>query len=319
MQAILPPVDRALLREELTPDRFVRPTNKGGNEIYIINHHTAPHTMQEIGRLRELSFRSAGGGTGKAVDIDEFDTSDHPYQQLLVWNPQEEEIVGGYRFIPCTDAITAHGIELSTTELLTFTDTFVAEYLPVTIELGRSFVQPRYRPGPDNRAGLFSLDNLWDGLGALVAIYPDIRYLFGKVTMYPHFQREARDLILAFLQHFFPPHYELARPVHALMPTCDTSAFIASIQGMSYKDAHRVLNGLVRDLGENIPPLVNSYMNLSGTMMTFGTAINPHFGDVEETGIMIIIADIYLSKKERHVDTYLGYLRGEEGGGRTEG
>ncbi len=308
MQELIPPVDRDLLLSELNEETFVRYTNKGQNEIYIFDHHNAPNALREIGRLRELTFRAAGGGTGKAIDIDEFDTSNRPYQQLTVWNPEDKEFVGGYRFIKCADAITSHGIELSTTELLRFSDTFIEDYLPHTIELGRSFVQPQYRPGPNNRAGLFSLDNLWDGLGVLVVDNPEIRYFFGKVTMYPHFQRKARNLILSFMRHFFKQRYDLAEPTEPILIEHDTSAFIESIQGLNYKDAHRQLNKRVRELGENIPPLVNAYMNLSSSMISFGTAVNSHFGDVEETGIMITIADIYESKKERHIESYLKQL-----------
>lgn len=307
-QDIIPPVDRALLEAELNASTLMRYTNKGGNEIYSVDHRTGPNTVREIGRLRELAFRSAGGGTGKEIDLDEFDLSERPYHQLLVWNPEDKEIIGGYRYILCKNAITDNAIELSTTELLTFSDTFIKDYLPYTIELGRSFVQPRYRPGPNNRAGLFSLDNLWDGLGALLVLHPDMKYFFGKVTMYPHFNREARDLILSFMQHFFPGRYDLAKPMQELKIKHDTRPFIESIKELSYKDAHRILNGKVRELNENIPPLVNAYMNLSATMVTFGTAINPHFGNVEETGILITIDDVYSSKRERHVKTFLSEL-----------
>ena len=306
MEPIIPAISKDVLKSELTSQRFVRTSNNGGNEIYIITHHDSPNVMREIGRLREVTFRAAGGGTGKEIDIDEFDTSEHPYKQLIVWSPVDEEIVGGYRFILCGDAIDKSGkIHLATTELFEFSDKFVREFLPYTIELGRSYVQPKFQPSSENRKGLFSLDNLWDGLGALIVDNPQIKYFYGKVTMYTDFQREARDMILYFMHHYFPDKDRLLWSVKPLKLEYDMTAFGKSMEGLDYKEGHKVLNKLVRDLGEHIPPLINSYMNISPTMRTFDTAINDHFGEVEETGILVHIPDIYPSKKERHVATYV--------------
>lgn len=310
MQPIIEKVDRSLIQQELTPDIFVRPTNNIGNHIYIFSGHQKPNLMKEVGRLREVSFRMAGGGSGKDCDIDEFDTGDHCYKQLIVWNPVDNEVVGGYRFQLCSEARQPDGIyHLSTTEIFNFSETLQRDYFPFTIELGRSFVQPQYQPSAENRKGLFSLDNLWDGLGALVLLYPEIRYFFGKVTMYTDFNREARDLILCFMHHYFPDPDRLVTVNHPISIDTDCTEFISEIKDKPYKEGHHLLNLRVRALGENIPPLFNSYMNLSPTMRTFGTAINSHFGDVEETGIMVTIADIYPSKKDRHIRSYEEYLQ----------
>lgn len=306
MEHIIEPVAKEIIEQELTADKFVRDTNNGNNKIYIITHHNSPNIMREIARLREVTFRAAGGGTGKSIDIDEYDTADAPYQQLIVWSPEEKEIVSGYRFIKCKDApVGADGIiQLATTELFHFSEKFVKEYVPYTIELGRSFVQPKFQPSVDNRKGLFSLDNLWDGLGAILVDNPDIHYFYGKVTMYTDFNVHARDMILAFMNYYFPDAEKLVVPIKPLSIKTDVSQFLKSIEGLNYKDGHKVLNQNVRELGEHIPPLVNAYMNLSATMKTFGTALNDHFGEVEETAIMVKIADIYDAKKERHVSTY---------------
>ena len=306
MQNIIPPIDPGLIERELSEERFVRVTNNGNNHLYIVNQHNAPNVLQEIGRLREIAFRDAGGGTGLACDLDPFDTGEKCYQQLIAWNPREREIMGGYRFIRCGEAgIDQHGIhQLATTELFTFSPLFIEHYLPFTIELGRSFVQPRYQPRPENRQGLFTLDNLWDGLGAIHVDNPDIRYFFGKVTMYRHFHVEARDMILHFMQHYFPDPEALVIPIHPLPVVHDMSWFEKELSGLTYKEGHKLLNQHVRASGENIPPLVNAYMNLSATMRTFGTALNDHFGEVEETGILVTLADIYDTKKERHIATY---------------
>ncbi|MGZ3861557.1 MAG: GNAT family N-acetyltransferase [Bacteroidia bacterium] len=304
MENIIDKIDRDILKKELANGKFVRKTNNGNNEIYIITHHNSPNVMMEIGRLREVTFRAAGGGTGKSLDLDEFDTSEDFYDQLLVWNPDDEEIVGAYRYILCKKAIHDGKLHLSTSELFNYSDEFIKNYAPYNIELGRSFVQPAYQPSEHFRKGLFSLDNLWDGLGALTERNPDVKYFSGKVTMYTHFNEHARDMILAFMHHYFPDKKKLVTPIHPLTIKTDVSEFLKSLEGLSYKDGHSILNRNVRALGENIPPMVNAYMNLAPTMITWGTAINPLFGGVEETGIMIPIADIYESKKERHMEGY---------------
>lgn len=308
MQAIIPAIDKDLLKKELTADRFLRYTNNGNNHIYLVDYYQAPNTVREIGRLRELTFRSAGGGTGLSLDLDANDTDENCYQQLITWNPEDEEIVAGYRLIHCKDAgKDSHGnYNLSTAHLFKFSETFKNEYLPYTIELGRSFVQPKYQPSIDNRKGLFSLDNLWDGLGAVVMLNPDVKYLFGKVTMYPHFHKEGRDLLLYFMHHYFPDREKLVRPHEKLLLTYhyDTSDLEKLFAGVEYKEGYKILNSKIRAYGENIPPLINTYMNLSPTMKTFGTALNDEFGAVEETGILITIDDIYDSKKHRHIETF---------------
>jgi hypothetical protein len=305
---IIPPLSRALLKSELTPERFLRYTNNGDNLVYLVNHHNAPNIVQEIGRLRELTFRAAGGGTGMEVDLDDNDTCENCYDQLITWSPEDEEIVAGYRVIMCKNAINHDGsINLSTTHLFDFSEKFIKDYIPYTLELGRSFVQPQYQPSLDNRKGIFSLDNLWDGLGAVVLLNPDVKYLFGKVTMYPQYNREGRDLLLYFMNHYFPDNESLVVPKENLRLTYETGIdkLANPFENLDYKEGYKYLNGKIRSFGENIPPLINTYMNLSPTMRTFGTALNNEFGEVEETGIMITLADIYESKKHRHMDTFV--------------
>ena len=304
---LISPVNRELLKAELTPERFLRYTNNGDNLVYLVDYHNAPNVVREIGRLREITFRAAGGGTGLALDLDENDTSETCYQQLITWNESDEEIVAGYRLICCKDALGPDGsIRLSTTHLFDFSASFVDDYLPYTLELGRSFVQPNYQPSLDNRKGMFSLDNLWDGLGAVVLLHPNIKYLFGKVTMYPHYNREGRDLLLYFMNQYFPDDQGLVWPKEKLSLSYETNILTQPnpFEGLDYKEGYKVLNSQIRALGENIPPLINTYMNLSPTMKTFGTALNDEFGEVEETGILITLADIYESKKHRHMDTF---------------
>lgn len=307
---IIDPIDRETLKRELTQDIFIRPTNNAANEIYIFKGDEKPNLMKEVGRLREVSFRAAGGGTGKPLDVDEFDSGPYSYSQLIVWDPSENAIVGGYRVVLCKDTQDTEGhFHLSTTEIFQFSERLKRDYFPYAIELGRSFVQPEFQPSVGSRKGLFSLDNLWDGLGALVVMHPEMKYFFGKITMYTDFNREARDTILRFMHHYFPDPDGLAIVDSPVVLEYECKDFMEKLQGLDYKDGHKLLNTTVRDLGENIPPLFNNYMNLSPTMRTFGTTTNSHFGDVEETGIMVTIQDIYDQKKDRYVLPYLEYLK----------
>jgi len=306
MEKILAPVDRNILESELTNEKFLRHTNNGNREIYIVDYHDSPNLMLEIGRVREISFREAGGGTGKEVDIDEFDTETVPFKQLIVWDPLDKEIIGGYRYKKGMDIrITENNVVHSpTAHLFKFTDKFIYEYLPYTIELGRSFVQPNYQPTTNIKKGIYSLDNVWDGLGAVVIENPDIKYFFGKITMYPHYNIIARDLILYFMYKFFPDEEDLLYPFKPIGIKTDLEELDEVFTGNNFNVNYRILHHEVRNLNENIPPLVNAYINLSATMKTFGTAVNESFGNVEETGILISISDIYPVKKERHLATY---------------
>ncbi|MEE4177969.1 MAG: GNAT family N-acyltransferase [Bacteroides sp.] len=306
-EGLIPPVARDLIKGELTRERFLRKTNNASNEIYVINANNAPNLMREIGRLRELSFRTAGGGTGKPFDIDHYDIGSQPYEQLIVWDPEQEEIVGGYRYLLCKDApIDSLGVpKLATSGLFRFSEKFLNEYFPYTVELGRSFVQPAYQPSRENRKSIFSLDNLWDGLGTLVIDYPDIKYYFGKVTMYTHFNLYARDLILYFLRRFFPDPENLVYPIEPLELKTPVEKLEKVFTGNNLEENFRLLSQAVRKQKETIPPLINAYAALSSTMKTFGSAINHEFGGVEETGILITVADIHEAKKDRYMKSYL--------------
>lgn len=307
MQAIIQPVDRALLKAELTREKMLRRTNKSNNEIYIITAHDAPHVMQEIGRLREIAFRYYGGGTGEPVDIDVYDTMEDAYRQLIVWSPEDEQILGGYRFLCGADVkFDAEGKPLlATSHLFNFSETFIRDFLPYTVELGRSFVTLEYQSTRSGSKGLFVLDNLWDGLGALSVIDPSLQYYFGKVTMYNTYNEQARNMILYFLGLHFPDTARLITPVHPLQTDMDKEKMREIFHYDNFKDNYKVLNQEVRKFGINVPPLVNAYMSLSPKMRVFGTAINHEFGEVEETGILIAIDEILEEKKKRHIETYL--------------
>lgn len=306
MNKVIDAIEKNKIIKELNEETFIRATNYSNHQIFIVDHLNSPQTLLEIGRLREITFRNAGGGTGKEVDLDEYDTrSEAFYKQLIVWDPDQKEIIGGYRFIKGAEMIASEKFNnLATNGLFDFSSDFYNRLLPKTIELGRSFVQPYYQPASGNRKAIFSLDNLWDGLGALVVDHPEIKYFFGKVTMYLDYHKKGRDLILSFINHFFKDSQQLIIPKKPLSLHHDTNYFIDEIKKLEYKDAYKLLNKQLKSYETSIPPLIAAYMNLSSSMKSFGTVLNSNFGDVEETGILISIDDIYTQKKDRHINTY---------------
>lgn len=311
MEEIISPIATELLESELTSDKFLRKTNKGGNDIYLVTAHNSPNIMKEIARLREISFRSSGGGSGLSLDIDEYDTCQNPYQQLIVWNPEAREIIGGYRFIHGKDVdFDENGApKLTSSHLFAYSEKFIKEYLPYTLELGRSFVRPEYQSSKMGAKSLFALDNLWDGIGALIIKLPDVKFFFGKATIYPSFDEDARNMIFTFMQKYFPDNDHLIYP-HILLDTRKKWDEMNQILcGTNYKEDYCILKSYIRNRGLNIPPLINAYMALSPTMRTFGSCINDEFGDVIETGLMITIKDIFEEKQQRHIQTYVEQLQ----------
>ena len=307
MEDIIAPIDKEVLKSELTEDKRLRFTNKSNNEIYIVTWKNAPNVLKEIGRLREIAFRAAGGGTGKSMDLDEYDLMENPYQQLIVWDPEAEEILGGYRYLLGDEVeFDAEGKPLlATAHMFNFSEKFLKDYLPTTIELGRSFVTLEYQSTRAGSKGLFALDNLLDGLGALTVVMPQVKYFFGKMTMYPSYNRFGRDMILYFLKKHFNDKDKLITPMQPLLIETDEKVLEKLFCHDTFKEDYKVLNTEVRKLGYNIPPLVNAYMSLSPTMRMFGTAINDGFGDVEETGILIAVDEILEEKRVRHIESYL--------------
>ncbi len=314
MKEVIPPVEKKLIEKELTRDKLLRETNNAGNELYVITHHNSPNTMREIGRLREITFRAAGGGTGKEADIDAYDISENPYKQLIVWDPVEREILGGYRYHLGADlGVDEKGkLQIATAKLYHFSEKFIKDYLPYTVELGRSFVQPTYQSTQMGKKSMYALDNLWDGLGAICCNNPEYKYLFGKVTMYTSFEPEARNLILYFLDKHFKDKEGLLYPFNPLDTKMDREKMALILVADNFKDDLKKLSKEVRARGERIPPLINAYINLSPTLSCYGTILNEAFGDVEETAIMVKVKDMYPSKTDRHINSYLKWKKNNE-------
>lgn len=318
MKPIIAPIDKEILKSELTEDKFIRTTNACANRIFSITAHDSPNLMREIGRLREITFREAGGGTGEEIDVDHYDTDEVPFRQLIVWNDEEEEIVSAYRYILGKEVpLNAEGYpDTPTSKLFHFSEEFIHGKWQECIELGRSFVQPKFQGTTNPRLGLFSLDNMWDGLGALTVDFPEAKYFFGKMTMYNSYNRLARNMILNFLQTNFQGEESLVKPFHPV--EVDKNVLKDILSTGTLKERFKTLNENVRNLKTSIPPLIKTYMSLSSTMQYFGASANPEFGPVEEIAILINIADIYEEKKTRHIISYNPQKREERKAMRQE-
>ena len=307
MIPIIDSVDVQLLKSELNEKTFLRSTNRGNNEIYVVNNENAPNVLREIGRLREVSFRAVGGGSGKDCDLDHFDLEDKACYQLVVWNPEADEIIGGYRFTRWSMASFHENGQpyVNTEHLFDFSQEFIDKYFPYCIEMARAFVQPKYQSAQAGRKALFALDNLWDGIGGLVASDPSVKYLAGKVTIYSSSPEISRKAMIYYLDMCFGDRKGLITSKNP--ETCtpeQEKMFKEMFTGATYQENYQILNNFVKSLDDTIPPLIHSYIGLSPTMKTFGTTFDPDFGDCYDTAMMITIDDIYEDKFDRYVASY---------------
>ncbi len=312
MKEVIPAVDRKKLKEELTEKIFLRPTNKGGNLIYVTDAHRSPNIMREIGRLREIAFRSWGGGTGDKIDTDEFDFLKKPFKQLIVWDPEEEEIIGGYRFLEGRNAeIKEDGQpRLVMSNLFTFSQNFLDNYLEQSIELGRAFVQPDYQTAKMGIKSLFALDNLWDGLGALVHRDKRSKYFIGKVNIYKEYPKLARELLYEYMALHCPDPEQLVFPKVPIEVSKESKKIAQVVlTEKTARDNYKALQKTVRNIGTTVPPMFNAYIGLTDTLKMFGTMIDPDFGGTYESAIMLTMNDLITSKKERYIEPYKQFLR----------
>ena len=311
MKEIIPPVDKNLIKAELKKTFFVRPTNKANNEIYDITAHDAPNTMREIARLREVSYRAAGGSKGDEMDIDDMDTMSVPYHQLIVWDPEHEQIIGGYRYLLLSNATTFDNGQpyITSAYLFRYSDRFIREYMPYTVELGRAFVQPDYQTREMGAKAIYALDNLWDGLGAIVHDNPQIHYLIGKVTIYPDYDPLSRDLLYAYLQRYCSYDQELFMPYQAVPISREAQQRADQLfEGERPTDNFHILQKAIRAQGTIVPPMFSAYLNLTPKLQYFGTSKEPTFSNVYDSGIMIELKDIYQDKIDRYIGPYINYL-----------
>ena len=305
MKEIIPPVETALLMSELE-GHLLRPSNKADNLIYDITAHECPNVMREIARLREISYRDGGGATGNEMDIDEMDTMLKPYHQLIVWDPEHQQIIGGYRYLIGTDAEIRDGQPFITSaHLFHYSERFIRDFLPHTIEFGRAFVQPMYQKREMGVKALFALDNIWDGIGAVLVNHPEVWYMIGKVTIYPDYNITARELIYAYLRQYHLGEEGLFEPYHPFISApMETTPFV----GDDKQENYHILQRAVREQGTVIPPMFSAYLNLTNDLLFFGNAINDELANVYETGIMVDVRTVYQEKIDRYLGTYRQWL-----------
>ena len=309
MEPVIEPVSRQAIEAELNPQTLLRTTNRAGNELYVVGPESV-NVIREIGRLREIAFRADGGGTGKPLDIDQFDTDPaYGYKQLVLWDPDAREIIGGYRFCICDNAVYDREGQpvLTSSHMFHFTKKFIRQYLPLTLELGRSFVSIEYQSSKAGAKSLYALDNLFDGIAAIGILYKKrIKYFFGKATIYREYPTEAREMIMCFLRKYFGKGHRLLKIRKEVKVERNVRRrYYKLLKGLDFKEGYRVLKAEVQKLGVSIPPLVNTYMNLSPTMIYFGTGINDEFGDVFDSGILVTFMDMYPEKRQRHADSFV--------------
>ena len=305
MKEIIPPIDTALLLKELE-GHLLRPSNKADNLIYDITAHECPNVMREIARLREISYRDGGGATGNEMDIDEMDTMPKPHHQLIVWDPVNQQIIGGYRYLLGSEAEIRNGQPFITSaHLFRYSERFIRDFLPQTIEFGRAFVQPMYQKSEMGVKALFALDNIWDGIGAVLYNHPEIRYMIGKVTIYPDYNETARELIYTYLDRYHRGEEGLFGPYHPLaIRSLDHSPF----EGEDKQENYHILQHAVREQGTVIPPMFSAYLNITNDLLFFGNAVNDELANVYETGIMVDLNTVYPEKKERYMTPYAKWL-----------
>ena len=297
MEVLIDPVDFRKVEEELKNEKFLRVSGMGNNEIYVVNGINSPNTMNEIGRLRELTFRHAGGGTGASKDIDQFDIKKNGYKQLIVWDPQNKCILGGYRFRSFDKDIKIDINQLATGEVYNLSEEFQNEYLQHSIDLGRAFIMPLFQT-KQKRKSLYILDNLWDGLGAL--INQQSKYFLGRIVLYPQMDKKIRDLIIYFLEKHYNRGSGLLTAKLPFHPEMDKQQMEQLLDENNPEGDFKNLRQITLAAGEAIPPLIQAYMKLSPTMQSFGATIDTSFGNLYEICIMVTIQDIYPKYLKRY-------------------
>lgn len=300
MEKIIDPVNREKLITELKFCKFIKHTFRRGNEIYSFVNTDAPSIMVEVGRLREEAFRSIGCGTGYILDLDDYDIGAGAYRQLIVWNPREQEIIGGYRYAVGSN-YTKQIEHLSMFHYFRYSSKFKTDYLPHSIELGRAWVSSAYRSTSTDSNSIFALDNLWEGIGAIITENTNVRYLYGKITIPENYNQTARILLTWFLDHYFKGKYNLMRPRNPVVSPRVLAISGNQVTGTNPENDYKIIANFIKSLDVAIPPLISAYLRLAKRITIFGTTVNPEFGNAFETGILIAIRDIHPEKQARYI------------------
>ena len=310
-EPLVKPVNRNILKKELTSERFLRPTRMGKNNVYVFDGVDAPNLMKEVGRLRELAFRDAGAGIGAALDLDQYDTGEHKCRQLIVWDPAEEEIVGGCRFNTFEqyqNQLNA-AIPLINKELYDLHPAFEKNYAPYFIELTRAFIQPKYQTKHKDHKVFFALDNVWDGLGALLVQHPQCRYFFGRLVIYPSYDPFMRDLLFYFFKKHLYDKDETLCAKFPYEPATIKDELHSYLKTNNANKDFMELHKIARARNTVVPALISAYYRVSDTMRVFEPVIDHHFGGCFAAAMMITIADIKPNLIDRYVNPYKKFVK----------
>ncbi|HFI1904975.1 TPA: lysophospholipid acyltransferase family protein [Enterobacter roggenkampii] len=294
--AIARPEDRATLKRALAQAESLGKTSDG-KTIYLWQRNgqeDAP-LLRELGRLREIAFRAVEEGSGKRRDTDSYDDD---YLHLILWDEEDLEIVGAYRFMPTAMQIEKRGVEGLYSYSLFHYDDKMHDVLEHGIELGRSFIQPRYW-------GRRGLDYLWSGIGAYLARYPHYRYLFGPVSISGGLPPAARDLLVAFYRLWFPATHPLAasrQPYPASLPDV-----LAQFGGVDYVDDLTKLKSLLGNLGCGIPPLYKQYSELCepGGVQFIDFGSDPAFNNCVDGLVLVDLCYLKANRYQRYIEAHL--------------
>jgi hypothetical protein len=293
LSTIIDPIDPLVLEEELKSQFCMDSLNRGNMQLYLVDGCKAPSVMREVGRLREIAFRGGGGGTGLSCDMDRFDTDpDLGFRQLICWDSEEKEIMGGYRVIAghlCH--IKADGQpDMPSAHLFHFSEPFVKDMLPLTMELSRSFIVEKHQRLSENaRRNIFTLDHLFSGLSFFTGM-EKIQFIFGKVTFYPSYPTEAFSMLEGFLKKYCLDK-ELVVP-HSPYVVPDWADADKVLIHNDYMEDFRALRRAMTQKGYFIPPILSSYIKMFKHITSFGAAVNDEFGDVVEMGFMTQVDEV---------------------------
>lgn len=292
VETVAHPANSKAIKKELKKSQLLGQTSDG-KKIYLYDYVSDSPVMAEIGRLRELTFRVVEEGTGSTTDLDKYDTL---YRHLVLWDDEELEIVGAYRIGECKQLVEEHGKEALYTSTLFNLKPSMDVYLPYAIELGRSFVQPKYW-------GKRSLDYLWYGIGAYVAQNPQIKYLFGPVSLSSAYPTYPKEMIIGFYQKQFGSQQDLAIGKHPVKLHKGYQKIVDSIFIDDYKTSYKRLNSLLDLEGVKVPTLFKQYAELCNDKgcRFIDFSIDPNFGNCIDSLILVELDKIKPKKKARYL------------------
>jgi putative hemolysin len=292
-ESIAHPENAQQIRKELQGCELLGETSDN-KKIYLYHYQSNAAIMREIGRLRELSFRAVGEGTSSYRDIDAYDRN---YMHLVLWDDNDLEIAGAYRFCDTSMALSTHGIDgIYTSSLFSFNDE-MSSYFYRGLEVGRSFVQPKYW-------GKRSLDYLWFGIGALLKNNPQYRYLFGPVSISNQYSTEAKNLLVYFYRSYFGCS---SKPAAALNPYVIPDAEVKKLRllfsGKDYKQDFQRLKSQLADRGYAVPTLYKQYADLCepGGVYFSDFNVDPDFADCVDGFVIVDTEMAKASKRKRYL------------------